>query len=766
MTSQQTVIGAQSLIGWAIVSAGASTTTYVGIGGPDLDVLDSFTEAQSQVAIRQAGTAQSLYVRVPYGTSAVTSNVLKLRQNGADTSLGVSWGKNTSGTFADTSDTVSLAAGDLICFRSTGDAGLNGPLAAAFAFVTTSQPSTIIGSTHVTLPSASTSYFSVGGPSGTETPARVYSLETATLSNLQANVASNAASGSTPVRLRKNGSNGNQSITVAASTTGLFEDTTHTDSLTAGDLWNFSGVTGGTGSVELSVTVKYLGAVANQVAYPTLGGGPSGDDVPQFIPPFGCYDATDSMGVAFDETGQVAASPTSFTVSLLTVLVAANNEPSGTLTVSARVNKANGNLSVSFSAGSTGAFQDTTHSDVLTAGDLFCWQVTDANGFGFDGTISALYTSRAPPTHYTQGCPAASTPSAAIGPAATRVAKSAAVTTPTGSLSRSIGAPRKATSNATAAVSRGVGHAVSATSTPAAAVVKGSTKALGSSTTAAAAVTRLYPRSYPGSTTPAAAVSKGVGKGQPAQTTAIGAVLRQAGKWIAGASTPATSIARQMASAHPAQTTPSAAVARSVSSTHVAQTSPAGAMARQVGKAQPAQTTPTAGVNRGLWRTVAAASAGVAGLIKSKAKNVASQTTPASTIARQVTSAQPAQTIPTASVRKGVARSLPALAPSIAGVTKFLWKLLVAQTTPTSAVSRPVVRAKAVAASTTPPATVSRQTSKTLGAAASPLAALRKGVSSALRAAAGSAAGVSAVLRTKRKRRRMTFIRARRPPPA
>lgn len=69
-----------------------------------------------------------------------------------------------------------------------------------------------------------------------------------TLSGMWVYVIANTISATSFVRLRKNGADGNQSISITASTTGAFEDTTNSDSITSSDYVNYSVVTGGTGT--------------------------------------------------------------------------------------------------------------------------------------------------------------------------------------------------------------------------------------------------------------------------------------------------------------------------------------------------------------------------------------------------------------------------------------------------------------------------------------------------------------------------------------
>lgn len=74
------------------------------------------TESNWDFPIPKAGTLKNFYVRVKSNT-ANQACTLTIRKNGADTALTLTVPSSTSGTFSDTSNTVSVAAGDLITIK-------------------------------------------------------------------------------------------------------------------------------------------------------------------------------------------------------------------------------------------------------------------------------------------------------------------------------------------------------------------------------------------------------------------------------------------------------------------------------------------------------------------------------------------------------------------------------------------------------------------------------------------------------------------------
>src|SRR4051812_2560844 len=91
----------------------------------------------------------------------------------------------------------------------------------------------------VALAANATRYSSIGDSpfetltteANTQLPIRVAGA----FSKLYCRVSANANTGTTVLRVRKAAANGNQSVSIASSTTGEFQDTVNTDTVTAGD---------------------------------------------------------------------------------------------------------------------------------------------------------------------------------------------------------------------------------------------------------------------------------------------------------------------------------------------------------------------------------------------------------------------------------------------------------------------------------------------------------------------------------------------------
>ena len=169
------------------------------------------------------------------------------------------------------------------------------------------------------------------------------------LSNLWVRVSLNLIlDGASTIRVRKNGANGNQVVSFAASTTGTAEDTTNTDSVAAGDELNYSVVIGGTTGNFFPRLLNILFAA-------------SSDTVIRHT----------AMGI----NSLVVASTTVYIP-----LYIYSNARTTTTTFRSRVNGANGNLAVSVGSTQTGIFEDTANSDTLAANDDVNYSVTTGTG--------------------------------------------------------------------------------------------------------------------------------------------------------------------------------------------------------------------------------------------------------------------------------------------------------------------------------------------------------------------------------------------------
>lgn len=205
------------------------------------------------------------------------------------------------------------------------------------------------------------------------------------LSNLWCNVRSNSLNGTTTVKSRIGGVNGNQSISIPTATTGNFQDSSNTDSISAGNQVNISVDTTGSGSgttiiSTIATTFSATSDTAIRLSYPASVAVTGSS--PNFRPLGGHYESSST-----NENNTLQYIGADGTLKNLYVYVSANTKTT-TTTIISRVDNgggpANGNLTVSIITLLTGVFEDTTNSDAILAGYLTDLQLT----FGATGAIT------------------------------------------------------------------------------------------------------------------------------------------------------------------------------------------------------------------------------------------------------------------------------------------------------------------------------------------------------------------------------------------
>lgn len=247
-------------------SRGTGVTTYYNSHG---ELFASAAVAAVQDMVRASYTLSNLFVRV--SSNGITANTsYTVQVNGVDKSLTVTFGSGVTGNIQDTTHTVTLTSGDLINTKIvTGGAGT--------AIVT----NVIGGMLHATVAAAifATCQAQAFGPNATVFSGIIgrtywatteaffqYKFRSAgVVSNLRVFASANLNAAATTTTPRKNGSSVgiNETVTVPATTTGAFEDTTNTDSFVSTDLIDIQ-TAAGNGAGNITYTVIQLKFTGNQ----------------------------------------------------------------------------------------------------------------------------------------------------------------------------------------------------------------------------------------------------------------------------------------------------------------------------------------------------------------------------------------------------------------------------------------------------------------------------------------------------------------------
>lgn len=305
---------------------------------------------------------------------------VRTRKNAANGGQSTSVGAGTTGFFEDTSGTDTIAAGDKVNVQTVPPAtGTFTITNASFLFDATTDSVSILcisdPANGTNFATASTTNYCL--PAGfmqfstTEASNKLRQREAGTMKNMAVNILTNARTTDTIFRSRKNGANGNMTITYTSGQTGFKEDTTNTDTIAVGDDYNYSITTStGTQIIDIASIKTEFVSTANigQIAGGWVGGVIIADPTTTQISLAG------DMTVSTTETFTQIETREAFTFSELTIFVSLNDVSTAS-TCRLRKNAANGNQVASITGNTTGAFTDTTNTDVCVASDLVNYQI-------------------------------------------------------------------------------------------------------------------------------------------------------------------------------------------------------------------------------------------------------------------------------------------------------------------------------------------------------------------------------------------------------
>lgn len=233
----------------------------------------STTEPNATLTIRGAFTAKKLLVTVTSNSLSGGSNTsVWLRLNAANSALTVSITNGTTGTFEDTVNTVAIASGDAVVYRLT-TGGTSGTITfnvLSMVFTASGTVALTGAGTNAALGFGDTKYLTTFGRSSaniTENNRNSKIRTATTLSKLITSFSTNSLDAATTVRMRKNNSNGNQSVSVTAGSTGDFEDSSNTDSFVDGDYSSIQMSVAGTTGSAVVVKLFCISSLTNYFTY-------------------------------------------------------------------------------------------------------------------------------------------------------------------------------------------------------------------------------------------------------------------------------------------------------------------------------------------------------------------------------------------------------------------------------------------------------------------------------------------------------------------
>ncbi|HEX4158176.1 MAG TPA: hypothetical protein VHY79_06850 [Rhizomicrobium sp.] len=258
----------------------------VGLGRCPMGVAFT-TESQVSQIIRVPGTVSLLSWR--FETAVESELTLVLRQNSANSDLAITINDTSGWVTSSSTDIVDVSSGDVLDFavEASGDYDTAFYCISARFDATTDSAQLLaaVGTASIS-GSASPSYFNFLGvlePDSTETDQQFQCLTAGVWQNMACYIDSNTfSSSSVTIHNRIGSANGSMAISTSSiETTGYFEDTSHSDSVSVDDKLNYAIVV--PNSPSHSVDLTWIGAhfLASNPSYCMIGGS---NGVPVNIP--------------------------------------------------------------------------------------------------------------------------------------------------------------------------------------------------------------------------------------------------------------------------------------------------------------------------------------------------------------------------------------------------------------------------------------------------------------------------------------------------
>lgn len=371
------------------VSENGTTTLFMAIGDTAFTIFAN-TESNYALTWRSPGTFSNMSVTI---SSNATVLSIAFRKNGASGNQAISVASTLTGQFSDALHSDAVVSGDKVNyqFAFTTGAIVIDSIGQVFAATTNTAKKFNIANSLASFSSASTTNFSpISGLAqlqATEAKAQAAIATAGTLANLFANISANARTTTSTIGSRIGGVSGSQIVSIATTATGIFEDNTDTDTITAGALVNYF-ITNGTGAGALSIraiameltTTNNSMAITNSVTPAAIAAAAT-----VWFPVGGTL-----TSITTEAHAQIAPG-IPFTLSNISINIAVNTVTAAS-TFSFRKNAGGGNQSASITASGTGMFTDATHSDAILATDNIDYQlVVGGTGTSIQpGVISAL----------------------------------------------------------------------------------------------------------------------------------------------------------------------------------------------------------------------------------------------------------------------------------------------------------------------------------------------------------------------------------------
>lgn len=355
-----------------ILAGGNSATAFYN-GNNGGGTVVGTTEANEQSKLK-AGTIDKL--RTFFSTATATaSTTTRGRLNGVNGNIVATETSGATGEFEDVTHSDTIADGDLYTIAGTGP-GLaqtsNQIGGHGFHYAATSVETLALGGiTRASSNTAAGNFFSglLGGGTGsnlssTESTMTSKARAPGTFSFLRSNVTVAKSGATWTFNYRANSLNGNGTTSYASGATGIVEDTTHSDTIASGDILDIMNTsTAATVTTVVQAQGLFLASAhlwdTASITTVTNGGSAGTFYVLCGITTPIATEANAQHRLRFATVAQK-------------MRARVDGNPTTGFTFTSRKNTAAGNQTMVIGSAATGAFEDTTHTDTIVAGDLLC----------------------------------------------------------------------------------------------------------------------------------------------------------------------------------------------------------------------------------------------------------------------------------------------------------------------------------------------------------------------------------------------------------
>jgi len=364
-----------------------------------------------------SGTLSNLRVYTDVPPGGTTVKKVAVSQNGSDSALNCTL-TGTDQTCTDTTDTLSVSAGDYFVMHMTNQSGTpkTGDYSWSVDFTPTNANDTVLLGSTVNNGNNTRTWLPFSGFTATAEANLVQAIpEAGTIDAFTLNYSS-FVSGSVEWNIWLNSASSTLDCTGTGGSTSCV-DSTHSESVSQGDTISVSQVPFSPGSgVKPGFGARYVPATAGD--FPVLAGSTGSTDAVAGGTAYISFSGGQVRNINEATTTQVVG--TAFTVSSMTVVRGAAPGSGKTITYTLRVNSADSSLSCSLSGTGSGAGITTntcTGSVSLSPGDLVDWSTTlTSGGVGAHVAIGAIanVASGAAPTVTTDNATAIGATSAVL----------------------------------------------------------------------------------------------------------------------------------------------------------------------------------------------------------------------------------------------------------------------------------------------------------------------------------------------------------------